>query len=57
MTKAYTVRIIRERDVEVVGESWIEAQQTVRELYESGDSCAELEDATYGVLSIRELDD
>ena len=53
--KAYTVVIERSREVEVISTSYKDAKQTVEEMYLSGDACAELEDATYSVRSIREL--
>lgn len=56
MAKVYTIRISCERDVEVTGTSWKDAQETVRKMHESGDACAELPDPTYGVVSTRELD-
>ncbi len=54
-TKTYTILIQREREVDVYATSSKQAQDIVRDLYISGDAVAELEDATFGCLSISEI--
>lgn len=53
--KAYTIVVTRTREVEVIATSFQKAKGYVKDMYISGDACAELEDATFAVGSIREL--
>jgi hypothetical protein len=50
MSKPFTIRITRTTDVEVTDESLRAAFAHVKEMYEGGDACAELGDATYDVV-------
>ena len=43
-------------EVEVFAESVVDAKRYVKDMYLSGDSSAELDDATYAVGRIKELD-
>lgn len=52
--KCFTGTIVARRDVSVFADSAEEAAKTIRELYESGDACAELGDAE--VIDIRQSD-
>lgn len=52
-----TVRITRTREVEVEVDSYDEAIQSVKDMYEGGDSCAELLDATYCFVNLAEGED
>ena len=48
------VKIVRETIVEVDVNNFVEALTSVREMYESGDGCAELDDASYIIVDVRE---
>ena len=51
--KIYRVSIHREGEVEVYGSSQEDAIKSVKEMYEGGDACAELNDASYTVRHVR----
>ena len=51
--KIYTVVIQRKGEVEVYGSSFEDAIESVKEMYEGGDACAELNDASYTVRHVR----
>ena len=53
---AYNVCFTRTGYCEVIATSSGEAAKIVKEMYLSGDACAELDDPTYAIVGKRELD-
>lgn len=55
--KKYTVKLVREREIEIMASSMVEAKALAKEYYISGDACAVLGDVVVSIENIEEVRD